>query len=163
VTKLPKFLPTIQCHVAPFRESNSFFMYCAISFSIWNFSMASVATRHGQERWSGGESADLHVPTSTASCCISSLWSRVRSRTGPGVMETIPYPRILSVLYRYQVSFNLGVFFRVHSTYHRASSRFSFRWPFWRILSNQNGRKLFGDKALVREECKKLEQLQFRW
>lgn len=56
VTKLPKFLPTMQCHVAPALESNSLLINCAISFSMLYFSMASDAT-------------------SMACCCISSVIS----------------------------------------------------------------------------------------
>jgi len=45
VTKLPKFRPTIQCHVGPLRSSNVFLMCCAISFSMLNFAMASCAAQ----------------------------------------------------------------------------------------------------------------------
>ena len=43
VTKLPKFRPTIQCHVGPLRSSNVFLMCCAMSFSVLNLSIASCA------------------------------------------------------------------------------------------------------------------------
>lgn len=43
VTKLPKFRPTIQCHVGPLRSSNVFLMCCAMSFSMLNLSIASCA------------------------------------------------------------------------------------------------------------------------
>lgn len=55
-THVPKLRPTTQCHVGPYFRSNSFFMYAAISFSIWE---RFIATAH----------------KSTASCCISSSMS----------------------------------------------------------------------------------------
>jgi hypothetical protein len=86
---IPKFLPTMQCHVGLYFLSNSFFMYAAMSFSMLYFS--SAYNRTVELEWSNHQpdpsrpwkpatsnwpavigAAHTCVAQSTASACISS-------------------------------------------------------------------------------------------